>query len=398
MRLGVYVDDVYRVVSGPGTTRISTDRAFLLFACEVGRHFDSLVLFGRTASGPPEADYALPDWVRLARLPHYDALSRIGQVARALRGTARGMWAALPDVDVVWVFGPHPFALLLVVLARLRRKQVVLGVRHDAVAYHRSRLPSRRWRPALLAIRLLEAAFRLLARRLPTTVVGVELARRYAHGGQAPAIMTVSLVSAASVASSPPSHDWSGPIRLLTVGRLEPEKNPLLLVDALARLARGLPNRVELTWVGRGPLAGEVKAYAHTLGVADRVRLEGYVPHGPELFRRYREAHAFVHVSLTEGLPQVLLEALASGTPIVATDVGGVRSALGDGTAGLLVPPGDASAIVDAVSRLVTDEDLREGMVRRGLELVRHATLEREAARVAALISEWAGRKAASTA
>ena len=109
----------------------------------------------------------------------------------------------------------------------------------------------------------------------------------------------------------------------------------------------------------------------------------GYVPFGPDLLGLYRDAHAFVHVSLTEGAPQVLVEALASGTPIVATDVGGVRAALDGGGAGLLVPPSDAEALAAAVLRLADDSALRSRLIAHGLELARTRTLEVEAARVA---------------
>ena len=132
---------------------------------------------------------------------------------------------------------------------------------------------------------------------------------------------------------------------LLTVGRIDAEKNPLLLVGALADVERARPGRFRLRWAGVGPLADEVRRRADELGIGDRIELLGYVPFGPELLAEYRRAHVFLHVSLTEGVPHVLVEALSSGTPIVATDVGGVRAALDDGAAGLLVPPDDAAAL-----------------------------------------------------
>jgi glycosyltransferase involved in cell wall biosynthesis len=95
----------------------------------------------------------------------------------------------------------------------------------------------------------------------------------------------------------------------------------------------------------------------------------------------------FAHVSLTEGVPRVLFEALACAAPVVATDVGGVRSALDDGQAGLLVPPHDAPALVEAIERIVKDEPLRDRLVDRGLKLARERTREVQAARVAAFIA-----------
>ena len=112
----------------------------------------------------------------------------------------------------------------------------------------------------------------------------------------------------------------------------------------------------------------------------------GFVPFGPSLLELYRNAHVFVHVSFTEGVPAVLIEALASGTPVVATAVGGVPAALRHGEAGLLVPPDDAKALVTALEEIVDDAERRERMVEKGLEIARESTLDVQAARVARFI------------
>src|SRR5207237_3119746 len=96
----------------------------------------------------------------------------------------------------------------------------------------------------------------------------------------------------------------------------------------------------------------------------------------PRLWQEYRRSHAFLHVSHTEGLPQVLFEAQAADLPIVGTDVGGVRAALGHGRAGLLVPADDPTAAVDALERLRLEPVVRRAVVSAGHELVRAETLE----------------------
>jgi glycosyltransferase involved in cell wall biosynthesis len=391
-RLGVYQDGPFAVVRAGGATTVAphpADAPFFRFLSGVGEHFESFVVFARTvAHDRGSRPDVLPPGTEAVELPDYGDLRRVPAVARSLVRTARAFWAGVDRVDTVWTFGPHPFEFLLVAVALVRGRRVVLGVRQDTPAYFRARLPSPRWKPVLVAVDGMDAVHRLLARRIPTTVVGTENAQRYASRRGRIFAMTPTLVRANDLVAEPAPRDWSGPIELLTVGRIDREKNPLLLVEAVAALGRERPAGFRLTWVGLGPLADAVREHAAALGIAEAVELPGYIPFGPELLARYRRAHAFVHVSLTEGVPQVLTEAHASGTPIVATDVGGVRAALEDGRAGLLVPPDDLDALVGAVRRLAADERLRAHLVERGLELARVRTLEAEAARVAAFIGD----------
>jgi glycosyltransferase involved in cell wall biosynthesis len=109
--------------------------------------------------------------------------------------------------------------------------------------------------------------------------------------------------------------------------------------------------------------------------------VRGYVPIDGGLPELYRSSHAFLHVSWTEGLPQVLFESFAAGLPVVATEVGGVPAAVGD--AALLVPPGDAVRPAEELARLGRDAELRSRLIAAGLERVSEHTLEAETRRVA---------------
>jgi glycosyltransferase involved in cell wall biosynthesis len=373
---------------GQQVTAHPADFPFLIFLSEVGKHFGSLVLFARTEHVRGVGDFmVIPPSIRIERLPYYTQLFQLGRVAAATPGTIAAFWRGLARMDCVWVFGPHPFGLVLVVLAALRRKPVVLGVRQNTAAYFEARLPSWRWAPVLFPLRVVDAAFRLLARRLRTVVAGPDIASRY--GGERPGLLVMadSLVSERDLARRPPRQDWTGTLQLLTVGRLDPEKNPLLLVQTLAELERRSPGRYRLTWVGGGPLEGAVRQRAAELGITDQLELRGWIPFGSPLLDLYRRSHVFLHVSLTEGVPRVLFEAMACGTPIVATEVGGVASLLDGGGAGLLVPRNDLEAMVNTIDRIIGDPELRDRLVSRGLELARELTREAQAARVARFIA-----------
>jgi glycosyltransferase involved in cell wall biosynthesis len=219
--------------------------------------------------------------------------------------------------------------------------------------------------------------FRLLARRAPTVVLGEELARKYRAG--APVLSTgFSLVRAAEIAplDEAVARSWGdGELRLVSVSRLDPEKNPLLLLDVIHAL-RARDPRWRLTIAGDGPLRPQMEARVAALGLNGAVDLRGEVPNGPALWELYRDSHAFLHVSFTEGLPQVLFEAQAAGVPIVATAVGGVPEALARGAGGLLVEPGDADAAVEALERLQADPELRRRLITAAHENARRETLE----------------------
>lgn len=389
-RLGVYSDGPSRLVAsedGPRLAPVPSDIAFLTFVCAVGERFDSLTLFARTRRADGEADgHLLPASVDVVELPYYESMIDWRGVLRAAPGSVRAFWRGLGRVDAVWILGPHPYALVFIPLAVARRKRVVLGVRQDTMPYYRARLRGGLGRPALIVARTWDLGFRALGRVLPVTVVGDDLVRQYGGARVKLLPMTVSLLPEAEVVRTPAPRDWSGTITLLTVGRIDREKNPLLLVEALARLDAEHPGRFRLVWAGTGPLANAVARRSEELGVRDRIELLGHVPFGPVLLERYRSAHVFVHVSLTEGLPATIVEAIGSATPVVATAVGGVPFALDGGEAGVLIPPSDLDALVGAILRLTEDAELRERVVARGLEIAGRHTLESTSARVARFI------------
>jgi glycosyltransferase involved in cell wall biosynthesis len=170
-------------------------------------------------------------------------------------------------------------------------------------------------------------------------------------------------------------------LRILSVGRLDAEKNPLLLADVLAHL----DPRWRLDVCGDGSMADALRARLEALGVADRARLLGNVPINGGLWELYRDSHVLLHVSFTEGVPQVLLEALAARLPVVATAVGGVPELMRD--CGLLVGVDDAGAAAAALGRVATDAGLRARLVQHGTETVRRHTIETECARLATFLS-----------
>lgn len=383
MRLAVYTDYEYR---SDGTRRYG-QRAFVVFLEALRERVEELVLVGRLDPEPGTSHYPLHEDTRLVGLPHYESLGHPLAVARSLLVSVRLFWRLLGEVDTVWVLGPYPHSVLLALLTIARRRRLVLGVRQDMPLYVRSRRPDRRWMH--WSADLLEAIWRLLARRYPVVVVGPELERKYREGHARSVLATaVSLVSEtdlAEAAAAVSGRDYSGELTLLTVGRLDAEKNPLLLAEIAALLAAGR-RRWRLLVCGDGPMREQLQQRVDQLGLARNVELLGYVPIDGGLLDLYRKSHAFLHVSWTEGFPQVLVEAFASGLPTVATAVGGVPAAAGG--AALLVDPDDAAAAAAALERIAGEPQLRDELIAAGLERARGGTLEAASERLAAYLAD----------
>jgi glycosyltransferase involved in cell wall biosynthesis len=142
----------------------------------------------------------------------------------------------------------------------------------------------------------------------------------------------------------------------ISTGRLTEQKNPLLLLRAFSALA-GSP--AHLVMVGQGPLGERVEQEVGAAGLGDRVHLLGYRSDIPECLAG---ADAFVLSSDWEGHPLGVMEAMASGLPVIATSVGGVPEVVESGAHGLLVPAGDAEALAGAMRFLLDRPHLRAAM------------------------------------
>ena len=153
------------------------------------------------------------------------------------------------------------------------------------------------------------------------------------------------------------------PADVVFLGRLDPIKDVPTLVAAVARL----PN-VRLHVYGEGPDRPRIERAITDHGVADRVTLHGAVDRPQAALA---SAGVLVLPSLAEGFGLVLIEAMAAGVPVVATDVAGVRDVVRDGVTGLLVPPGDPAALAAAIGRVAGDVDLRGRLTPAAAEDVR---------------------------
>jgi len=152
----------------------------------------------------------------------------------------------------------------------------------------------------------------------------------------------------------------SSTLQLLTVARLSPEKGLTVLLDALGA-ARAQATPVHLTIVGDGPLRMGLEDQTRRLRLTDAVTFAGAI--GQDRIRDfYAAADAFVLPSFSEGLPVVLMEAMAMGLPVIASRITGIPELVREGIDGLLVPPGNTEELAAAIQRVASDRAVREAM------------------------------------
>lgn len=148
--------------------------------------------------------------------------------------------------------------------------------------------------------------------------------------------------------------------RLLFVGRLTPQKSPETLLNAFSTVnQQGMS--LTLQMVGTGPLRSELEHLVRNLRLGSAVQFLG---HRSDVSALMQQATALVLPSEWEGMPNVVLEAMANGLPVIASDVDGIRDVVVDGKTGVLVPAGDSNAMAQAIAKLVDDPELRRRLAK----------------------------------
>ena len=282
----------------------------------------------------------------------------IGQLPRsAAWKTPRLFWRLVRDfaaarptivhVHMPWVLSGRD----AVAAARLARVPVVIATRQLWIPMHVNAID--------------HAKFRLLARWIDAYIaVSRRIATQLADEYRVPRAKIRVVYNGASIVPRRPAAAPArrgAPLRVLTIARMHPQKG----LDDLIRAVPRIPNAT-FAIAGDGPERGYLEECARSLGVADRVAFLGFREDVSDLLD---DCDVVVLPSLYEGLPLVLLEAMAREKPIVGTAVPGIDEVLEDG-AGVLVPPRDPEALAAAINALAADPDHARRIAARGRERV----------------------------
>lgn len=337
--------------------------------------------------------WAARDWsVTLVTLgplseDHFALHPAVARIALNVTGESRSQWAALrhnmrrvarlrdavrrarPDAVISFM---SPTTMLAVIAARAERVPVIVSERTDPTRY---RIP-RVW--AVLR--------RLAYARASAVVVQTPAVRRWAEEFLPPAI--VHAIPNPVIAPPADSAAWgaqsSGSVehtggQVVGVGRLDVHKGFDLLIRAFAVCYAEHPDW-RLVIVGEGDQRGPLETLAHELGVGPVVRFLGRVAHPTAVMR---QSDLFVLSSRFEGFPNVLLEAMAAGLPVIAADCrSGPSHIVRHGIDGVLIPPEDVDALAAAMGALMGDRKRRAELAARAGEVTERFAIDR-------IMGEW---------
>jgi glycosyltransferase involved in cell wall biosynthesis len=376
-----------------GTLR-EIEGSFARYVDSLAPYFDEIVLCVPVRSDPSGEGTAItaPN-VRLAPLANFDGPA---QFYPRLAVMIARMLPFVRGIDVLHCRVPTPAAVFAFALARLTGRPAFLLVVGDL----RALLPSMPYRGLKRILwraytEFEERGVQWMANRSLTFANGAQLAAKHSRAGR-PLVQTqTTTIDAEAIARR--EDTMTGPrVRMFTVSRIDPRKGLRVLPQVVAQLAdRGFDVALDLV----GPVVGApgeaerdaILVDARARGVADRVRLLGAVPL-ERLLPRYGEYDLFVLPTLPgEGVPRVLLEAMAAGLPVVATAVAGIPSLVSHEANGLLVDEPSAEAFADAIARLITDGALRRRLIEHGYATARAHTRQAQAERMMAVVSRRLG-------
>ena len=271
------------------------------------------------------------------RIDVVHAHSAIGGAVARLAVLVAGLWGRRPAV----VYTPHGFAFLDGSPARRRgflAVERILGLTTDRV----------------IGVSPTEAEVAWRRRVVPR-----ERAVAIPNG-----IDPTTMPTSADGVRARAEEGWDTSPVVMTVARMTPQKDPSTWLRVAARIAASRSD-VRFVWVWGGETAQEVRDEAHRLGIADRVDFVGF---RPDARRLVAGANVFLLTSRFEGLPYSLIEALAVGVPVVATDVTGTRDVVRHGVTGLLSPAGDVEGLASHVLSMLRDPKRAAALATAGRE------------------------------
>ena len=300
---------------------------------------------------------------------------------------------AAPDWDLVNVRMPTLTGYPAYLAARFYHKPVFLVVVGENLNFLSLASYSgiKKWAINIIA-RLQDFLMKRMIRNSLTFTNGEDLFKKFKPYNEQVYPMRSSTISQSDLLPDVRDTCCQTPFRILTVATVAPRKGTVLIPEIIAALKY---EGIDISWTYIGNTdgnAGEQELektlkLACELGVSSQIRFHKAVGFD-ELVSFYRSSDIFVLPTYMEGVPRVILEAQASGLPVITTSVGGIPQAVENGIDAILTSPGNLVEIVAAIQKVIQDPNFRRGLISKGLETAQKFTLESETKRMLDKVEE----------
>jgi glycosyltransferase involved in cell wall biosynthesis len=324
--------------------------------------FTELIVFARviTVFTPPEGSrLANGPGIIFSSVPEWNSSKILGKVPHLLDIARKNVLAA----DAVMLHSPSIEAELIYLWARLYKKPIAIECRGE------QSMSCNYWKKRGIAgISFLLSSYhrqqfiRHLSSAWGCIFVADQLRNHYArYMANGATIEVISDVRIPDIYFENTGFCSEGEhiIRIVNVGRLEAQKDQSMLLKACATLKEYGYRSWQLHFIGEGPLKNNLVQQANTLGIENKTFFHGFIPWGTKLFQLLDGMDLFALTSLSEGMPRVLIEAMARGIPCISTDVSGAGELLGYEN---LIPVGRPDLLARRLAEIMEETKSREAL------------------------------------
>lgn len=381
MKIGFY----YHITLYKKNDKLNIPSYLGVFLDSLAKGVELLIIFGHEASEAekPQCDYTLTElnikWVNLGfKTPFWHRMIFASKILRTIE-------SELSLCDCTIIRAPSPLAPFFSSKYGKRYKIAYLMVGDYMEGLKAQKDPLYRKIPVYLLTYWNEIMQNRAISNSLTFVNSSLLFKKYKGiARQIHQVKTTTLTESDFFEREDSFNANSNQINILFSGRISISKGVLDLIAVIVRLIENNYN-ARLHIVGweddkDKPVEKEIEAIAIKFGITNAVIFHGKKRVGPELFQMYRESQMYVLPSQSnfEGFPRTLWEAMANSLPIVTTSVGSIPFYLLNGKHALIVPPKNTEALLDAITALINNEDLRKSLIKNSFILSKEVTLEKQ--------------------
>lgn len=283
--------------------------------------------------------------------------------------------------DAVMVMHDDFLGLITLLQARKQKKPHLLFLGGNQVEVVRNKYTGlKRWGAIYLAHLFEKIDQYWMDHGLTVLVTGREMIERLSAPERYIYPYFTSLISDEDIIYRKPRDISSNSTNILYAGFLTENKGVHILLEAFARFREKYHTPdIKLHLAGDGYFRPKLEEICQQLKITENVIFYGFIGDKEKLKQLFREADMFVLPSKSEGIPKVLLEAMAYGVPILTTNVGGIPDIIEDGVNGLLIPPGSPGGLVKGMAKILFDAKLRQKLIDGGYHFIKEHTKEKQA-------------------